>query len=91
MGVFAVLMVLQDPDLNEEGAEDGPLAPVDVSRCSVVAVVVGLDWSHVTKVDFMPASRLFEAHFREFLDVVHAHPGKELDLGRRVRLVVVKV
>lgn len=88
MGVFAVLMILKDADLEDEAAEQRSLAPVYGVE---VFILVVLDGTDLGKVDGDPTARLLELHVCEFYEVVKASAGPELHAGRCVTLVVLKV
>jgi hypothetical protein len=81
MGILAVLMVLQNPNLDQECAQDGTLAPVDILERLAFLVLTCLNRPNAAEVDVNPSSRLLKAHLREFLNVVYTHAGKELDFG----------
>jgi hypothetical protein len=81
MGILAVLMVLQNPNLDKECAQDGTLAPVDILERLTFLVLSCINRPNAAEVDVNPSSWLLKAHLREFLDVVYTHPGKELDFG----------
>ena len=93
MCVLAVLMVLQDPYLYHKSPQNRALAPINLPMCVlfVILIFILLHRSNVGKIDVYPPCRLFEAHFRKLLHIVPAHAREELNFGRRVRFVGLKV
>ena len=88
MGVFAVLMILKDADLENEAAEQRSLAPVYGVEVFVLVVLNGTD---LGKVDRDPTAWLLKLHVCELDEVVEASAGPELHASRCVTLVVLKV
>lgn len=88
MGVFAVLMVLEDANLEDEAAEQRSLAPVYGVE---ILVIIVLDGSDLREVDGDPTARLLKLHVGEFYEVVKASAGPELHAGRCVTFVILKV